>query len=182
MGFGGYHGDSGLRPWLAETPPTPPPLLSSGRELIRSGDFTGTSGKGKSLRTETEAAWPGAFWELQFSCLGLLCPQAKRSWSVARVATDAGRLPGAWFHKRSVRPKALVSHLHSDREQRPFGVGAWRGAGPQVSQKPRSPRAPARLGKSRGGKGKQCQVLKRRSERTQSFLVVTAALVQWARF
>lgn len=60
---------------MAETPPTPPPLLSSGGEVGRSGDFSGTSGKGKSLRTETEAAWPGAFWELQFSCLGLLCSQ-----------------------------------------------------------------------------------------------------------
>lgn len=160
---------------------TPPPLLSSGGEVSRSGDFSGTSGKGKSLRTETEATWPGASWELQFSCLGLLYPQAKRSGPVARVATDAGRQAGAWFSTRSVRPETLLSHLHSNREQRPLGVGAWRGAGPQVSQKPRSPRAPARLMKSRGGKGTECQVLKR-FERTQSFLVVTAALVQWARF
>nr|CAI9700624.1 unnamed protein product [Rangifer tarandus platyrhynchus] len=97
---------------------------NSGGEVSRSGDFSGTSGKGKSLRTETEATWPGASWELQFSCLGLLYPQAKRSGPVARVATDAGRQAGAWFSTRSVRPETLLSHLHSNREQRPLGVGA----------------------------------------------------------
>lgn len=161
-------------------PPTPPPLLSSGGEVGRSGDFSGTSGKGKSLRTETEAACPVHSGSCSSVVWGSCALKAKRSGSVARVATGAGRLPGAWFHIRLVWPKAVLSRLHSDREQRPFGVRAWRGAGPQVSQKPRSPRAPSRLRKSRGGK--ECQVLKRRSERTQSFLVVTSALVQWARF
>lgn len=141
MGFGGYHGDSGLRPWLAETPPTPPPLLSSGGEVSRSGDFSGTSGKRKSLRTETEAAWPGAFWELQFGCLGILYAQAKRSGSVARVATASGRHPRAWFHIRLVRPEALLSHLHSDRKQRPLGFGAWRGAGLSEAAEPQGTRS-----------------------------------------
>ena len=136
---------------------TPPPRPAPAQLTVRSKQKRRSQ---KSLRTETEAAWLGAFWELQFTCLGLLHPQAKRSGSVARVATDAGRQAGAWFPIRSLRPEALLSHPHFDREQRPLGVGAWRGAGPQVSQKRRSPRAPARLLKSRGGKGRNVKCLK----------------------
>lgn len=75
-------------------------------------------------------AWPGAFWGVAVQlCLGLCALKAKRSGSVARVATGAGRLPGAWCGPRPCCPASTPTG-----EQRPFGVRAWRELAPGLSE------------------------------------------------